>query len=150
VVGPKRIETSLEYVVVVPPRPRVRRWARPALASAGAKWLRYFCPDGNICYADERCKLALPDNEDIESRLARLARLTAELQAARASRPRRGRGRPTQLAIRKNYCRFEVYLQPEMLVALDELAADMQQRTGTAIWRGDLVRTAIEEYLNRH
>ncbi len=90
-----------------------------------------------------------PNSEDVAVRLAHLARLTAELQAAGASRPRRGRGRPTQLAIRKNFSRFEVYLQPEMLVALDELAADMQQRTGTAICRGDLVRAAVQQYLQQ-
>ena len=91
-----------------------------------------------------------PNSEDVASRLARLARLTADLQATRASRPCRGRGRPTQLAIRKNFCRFELYLRPETLGALDELAADMQERTGPAVCRADLVRTAIEEYLNRH
>jgi hypothetical protein len=91
-----------------------------------------------------------PDSESIAARLARLGREASNLQTARASQPRRGRGRPTQLAIRKIFSRFEVYLQPEMLVALDELAADRQQRTGTAVCRADLVRTAIEEYLNRH
>ena len=93
--------------------------------------------------------MASPNSEDVESRLAHLARLTAELQVARASRPRRGRGRPTQSAIRKNYCRFEVYLRPETLDALDEIAAAMQERTGTMICRGDLVRAAIEQYLQQ-
>ena len=91
----------------------------------------------------------IPNSENVASRLARLARLTAELQAARAGQPRRGRGRPTQLAIRKNFRRFELYLEPETLVALDELAANMQQRTGTGICRGELVRTAVDRYLQQ-
>jgi hypothetical protein len=81
---------------------------------------------------------------------AQLSRLVAEVQTATLGRQRRGRGRPTQLAIRRNFCRFELYLRPETLGALDELAADMQERTGAAVCRADLVRTAIEEYLNRH
>jgi hypothetical protein len=86
---------------------------------------------------------------DSESIASRLARLTADLQAVRASRPRRDRGRPTQLAIRKHFYRCEIYLAPDMVRALDRIATHMQQRAGAAISRSDLVRQAIEQYL-RH
>lgn len=121
-------------------------------ASIGVDWgetAMIFLSGRNMYHVNVRCESVLPNNEDVASRLARLARQAAERQAARASRPRRGRGRPTQLAIRKNYRRVELYVEPETLVALDELAADMEERTGAAVCRGDLIRTAVEQYLRQ-
>ena len=86
-------------------------------------------------------------HEDIITALNRLA---AQLQTAKPHRPCRGRGRPSLLHIRRTYIRKETYLEPDMVSALDRLAADMEQRSGRRTHRGDIVRLAIAEYVQRH
>src|SRR5688572_10454251 len=107
---------------------------------------KIFCPDENIYHANGRSEL-VPSNSEHDITI-RLNRLADELRATMLSRQRRGRGRPTRLGIRKNFYRSEIYLSPDAIRDLDQVAADMQRRTGTAISRSDLIRTAVDRYLH--
>jgi len=85
------------------------------------------------------------DREDVS---AALARLVAQLQAAKPSRPRR-RGRP-DTGIRSGFRRLEVYIQPELYDALSRLADRIEQRTGKSTRCSDIVRAALRAYVQQH
>ena len=80
---------------------------------------------------------------------ARLGRLAAELEAAKHSCPRRGRGRP-DLGIRSGYARVEVYIPADVRDALDRLADRRETRTGKSTRRADVIRDALVAYLRKH
>jgi len=60
-----------------------------------------------------------------------------------------GPGRPSQ-GIRSGYARLDVYVSPDMREALDRIADRETQRSGQAVTRTDIVRTALEAYIREH
>jgi hypothetical protein len=90
----------------------------------------------------------MPSNSDHDL-AARLGRLLAELEAAKRSRPRRGRGRP-DTGIRSGYARVEAYIPVDIRDALDRLADRRETRTGKSTRRADVIRDALVRYLREH
>jgi hypothetical protein len=77
---------------------------------------------------------------------ARLQRLVAEIEAAKRSRQRHGRGRPDG-GIRSGYIRIETYVPPDIVAGLDRLAERMAQQTGKSTARSHIVRVVLRAYL---